>query len=329
METALADNGKGAEWATPTPANPRGFHARGNIQAGPRFLQCQSSSRRLRLRPSPGHLLWSPRTCPRFDWRDASRQWTKAATRRRTPNLAGRCLSPPATGEQNLLAQRRGGAEKGQVWEQWLALAHRMETALKGQGSLFAEGIVEQVVEKVCAEASVPPSTQTGEERQKGSDLVSVHTDRVSTERPREAGPVHVAHQMWQRLELDRILARAGFSKRARCLTEVMVMNRLVSPSSEWKMPNWIRRTALADILGTDFSMLTEDSLYLNLDRLHPKRVTIEKGLGERERSLFSLMLPSGCGTKSPSPTGSEPSQQVRSETRETNGVKPTLWGNQ
>jgi len=33
--------------------------------------------------------VWSGRTCPRFDWRDASRQRTKAATRRRTPNLVG------------------------------------------------------------------------------------------------------------------------------------------------------------------------------------------------------------------------------------------------
>ena len=38
--------------------------------------------------------------------------------------------------------------------EQWIALAHRMETALQGQGSLFAEEIVEQVVEKVRAEAA-------------------------------------------------------------------------------------------------------------------------------------------------------------------------------
>src|SRR5438105_6032373 len=31
-------------------------------------------------------------------------------------------------------------------------------------------------------------------------------------------------------------------------------------------MPNWIRRTALADILGVDFDRLTEDPLYEVLD---------------------------------------------------------------
>ena len=32
----------------------------------------------------------------------------------------------------------------------------------------------------------------------------------VATERHREAGPVHVGHQFWQRLELDRILSDCG-----------------------------------------------------------------------------------------------------------------------
>src|SRR5204863_8225477 len=76
---------------------------------------------------------------------------------------------------------------------------------------------------------------------------------------------------------------------RARVLTELMTLNRLVSPSSEHAMPDWIRRTALADILETEFSTLDEDRLYRNLDRLHPRRVEIEQALAERERALFNL----------------------------------------
>ena len=34
------------------------------------------------------------------------------------------------------------------------------------------------------------------------------------------------------------------------------MLNRLVSPASEHAMPDWIRRTALSDILGTDFRTL-------------------------------------------------------------------------
>ena len=68
-----------------------------------------------------------------------------------------------------------------------------------------------------------------------------------------------------------------------------MALNRLVSPKSEHAMPNWIRSTAIGDLLGVDFAELTDMPLYRNLDRLHPNRVAIEKALTGRERSLFNL----------------------------------------
>jgi transposase len=100
---------------------------------------------------------------------------------------------------------------------------------------------------------------------------------------------VHVGHQMWRLLQLDRILAAAGLSRRARLLTEAMTLNRLVRPASEHAMPEWIRRTALADILGADFATLADDALYRTLDRLHPQRAAIEQALAARERTLFNL----------------------------------------
>ena len=73
-------------------------------------------------------------------------------------------------------------------------------------------------------------------------------------------------------LGLNAILSSAGLSERACLLSEVMTLNRLVFPASEHAMPDWIRNTALADILGTDFSRLNDEALYRNLDRLHPHR---------------------------------------------------------
>ncbi len=54
-------------------------------------------------------------------------------------------------------------------------------------------------------------------------------------------------------------------------------------------MPDWIRRTALGDMLATDFTALADDALYRNLDRLHPQRARIERALVARERTLFNL----------------------------------------
>jgi transposase len=94
---------------------------------------------------------------------------------------------------------------------------------------------------------------------------------------------------MWRQLGLDEILSRAGLSERAQRLSEAMTLNRLIFPLSEHAMPDWIRRTAMGDILGENFSGLNEDALYRNLDKLHPNRERIERELNEREKDLFQL----------------------------------------
>jgi len=94
---------------------------------------------------------------------------------------------------------------------------------------------------------------------------------------------------MWQQLGLETILRRVGLSAWARVLSEVMTLNRLICPLSEHATPDWLRRTAVGDILGTEFATLTEDALYRTLDKLHPHREQIERELAAREQQLFNL----------------------------------------
>ena len=72
---------------------------------------------------------------------------------------------------------------------------------------------------------------------------------------------------MWKRLGLDEILTDIGLNQRTRELSCAMVLNRLIAPCSEHAMPQWIERTALGDLLSTDFSSLIDEALYRNLDR--------------------------------------------------------------
>ena len=177
--------------------------------------------------------------------------------------------------------------------EEWLRLVHKVEDALAGQINVFSipDPEVEQIVRRVRSRQtgqSSAPALITPESTP-GSDLVAVHTDQVTAAEHRTAGPVHVGFQFWKRLQLDTILKRLGFSTKAIQLTCAMALNRLVYPRSEHAMPNWIRSTALGDILGVDFSSLVDDPLYRNLDRLHPNRASIESTLVEQERQLFQL----------------------------------------
>jgi transposase len=176
---------------------------------------------------------------------------------------------------------------------QWLQLAHKIEDALVGQANLFEapDAEVEQIVRQVRQRPTKKPRKTSSKRRDVAADedLIAVHADQVRMERPREAGPVHVGYQFWKRLGMEEILRGLDFNSRAIQLTCAMTLNRLIHPSSEHAMPDWIRRTALGDILGVDFSPLVEDPLYRNLDRLHPNRVAVERALVERERNLFNL----------------------------------------
>ena len=191
----------------------------------------------------------------------------------------------------------------------WIELARKIEDALIGQSSHLIDSDASEVadiVDRVRARRRneqrrdeepppplPPPPPANSGALSKGAlskgALIKVDPTRVATEHHREAGPVHVGYQFWQRLELDRILGACGLSATVRRLACAMVLNRLIAPASEHAMPAWLRRTALGDLFGTDFDTLEEDPLYKVLDHLHPHRAAIEAALVERERSLFNL----------------------------------------
>jgi transposase len=172
--------------------------------------------------------------------------------------------------------------------EEWLRLTRKIEDALLGQGRLVdqSDAEVAAIVRKVRERGdNAPPRPPLAG----GGPLITVDPSRVTTEQHREAGPVHVGFQFWQRLDLDRILHDCGLPETVRQLACAMVLNRLIAPASEHAMPDWMRRTALVDILDVDFDGIDDDRLYRVLDKLYPHRATIEAALVLHERSLFNL----------------------------------------
>jgi transposase len=180
--------------------------------------------------------------------------------------------------------------------EQWLALARKLQDALTGQLSLPGLADEDPELQQLLHALPVPTappadalSSTASTSATSPGDLVSVHIDRVTYERPRPAGHIHVGFEFWKRLGLDDILKSLDFTPWLVKLTCAMTLNRLIHPSAEYAMPDWIRSTAMADILGFDSSRLPHDPLYRNLDRLHPHRAAIESALAAREQSLFNL----------------------------------------
>jgi hypothetical protein len=164
---------------------------------------------------------------------------------------------------------------------QWLKLAHHLQESLGGQENFLEHSAEEQALVQKATLAA-----KGKKKRNAGSDI---NLEDVEVEEARQAGAAHVGHQIWQRLELDQILAGVGFSHKTRLLTQVMTLNRLIEPSSELAMSEWVARSALGDMLKEDFAKLHEDRLYRNMDRLYGKRGPIEAALCAKEKTLFSL----------------------------------------
>src|SRR3990170_247960 len=96
--------------------------------------------------------------------------------------------------------------------EEWRRLAHKLEAALAGQLPLAG------------TEAPLAPRLERrlrAGRRRRGTPgqaapaegVLTIQVDRLALEEPREAGPVHVGHQVWRQLGLDAILRRAGLSE--------------------------------------------------------------------------------------------------------------------
>src|SRR5437879_2661273 len=138
-----------------------------------------------------------------------------------------------------------------------------------------------------------PRAEREGQPRKETEPRIRIRdcsrTGRGHDGRSARGRPCPCGAPIWHQLGIDAILQRAGLSEGACTLTEAMTMNRLICPLSEHAMPDWIRRTALGDLLKEDFSRLYDEALYRNLDRLHPNREVIERELAEREKTLFNL----------------------------------------
>ncbi len=174
--------------------------------------------------------------------------------------------------------------------EHWRQLAQKIERALSGQLAIEPpDQQVEAIIEKIGAHQ---PSHQidTAIESTTGSALSGqVDVDKVTVEHAREAGPVHVGHQMWLKLGLNGILQELGFDERECALTEILTLNRLVAPGSERATRDWVARTALPDILGAENCLISTNTLYEQLDKLHGLRSKIEDALAQKEQNLLNL----------------------------------------
>jgi hypothetical protein len=123
-------------------------------------------------------------------------------------------------------------------------------------------------------------------------DVVHVRLSGLRLRRPRQWGACWLASQLWEQLRLDDFwssrlpVSRQG--TRWLNVLKTLVAYRLIDPGSEWRLHRqWYDQSAMSDLLGEDFELVSKDTLYRCLDKLLAHKAALFSFLQDRWKTLF------------------------------------------
>jgi len=125
------------------------------------------------------------------------------------------------------------------------------------------------------------------------ASIVRLRLEQLSVHRPRQWGACWLALQLWKQLRLDQFWAgRLPPSRKGTRWDQVLAVlavYRLIAPGSEWRLHRqWFDQSAMADLLGLDFSVADTHKLYGCHDLLLAHKTALFQHLTQRWRDLFN-----------------------------------------
>lgn len=115
-------------------------------------------------------------------------------------------------------------------------------------------------------------------------EVAQIRLNGVKLERVRRFGDIWLGMKLWKMAGLDELfrtcLPKGKEDIAWSTLAEILVIARLCEPSSELHIAeDWLRKTALGDMLWFDDAQINDDRLYRGLDHILPLKDAIEKHL--------------------------------------------------
>jgi hypothetical protein len=113
---------------------------------------------------------------------------------------------------------------------------------------------------------------------------------------PRSFGDCWLGCVLWDELGLSGFWDARLRSQRGklpwRKVLQVLVINRLCDPGSEFAVHrSWFLRSAMDELLATDFAVAEKDRLYRCLDRILPYKDALGRFLTEKWKTLFDVQF--------------------------------------
>jgi hypothetical protein len=126
--------------------------------------------------------------------------------------------------------------------------------------------------------------------------IVRIRLDQLELRRPRQWGACWLASVLYDKLQLGRFWqARLESSRKGTRwdhVLQTLVTYRLIDPGSEWRLHReWFDKSAMADLLGEDYRLAADDTLYRCLDQLLAHKTALFGHLQERWKDLFAAQF--------------------------------------
>jgi transposase len=185
----------------------------------------------------------------------------------------------------------------------WKEIATVVEKRLYGQGELFpgehpaavAEW-ADTIVRRVDLGGRWQPlgawragGEERGEEAPAEITVDGVRLEKVSHTDTASLGAELVGWHIWNELGMGGLLEQLGFNEAQRQAAAASVVNRLVEPVSEHKVREWLKTSALPELVGAGVLQGGKDRFYRVSDRLWAHQERIEAHLRHAQRRAFSL----------------------------------------
>ena len=194
------------------------------------------------------------------------------------------------------------GVDFGLPEAQWKELANRIEEIITRQEPIFAcapevEKLARKYVRRIINQGGRDAlyliragKLAADRESEYSPDYQMVDINSTENELARSVGTEHVVLETIKELGLDDKLLAMGFSRPWKDVAVSVIAGRLINPSSDLSTHWWLRhKSAIDELLGTDFSLLPQDRVYRVADKLLKIQDELEEYLSCKEKTLFNL----------------------------------------
>ena len=168
----------------------------------------------------------------------------------------------------------------------WPGLVKHIQAIVQGQKSLIKQAAeIESLAQKFAYQFIEKHAIET-----KTNGFETVDIESLQNHRVRQIGAEYLGITYFNRLHLQQCLKAYGFSKRQIEIAMLLIIGRLVHPGSERHLHRWSQYiSGLDELINTDFTHLSLNSLYKVIDLLFDHKDKIEAHLRAKENDLFSL----------------------------------------